>query len=90
MSTLGTPGDLSKNQEECEMWMSLHVLQKNHKINDNFPSTTYDNLTKHVTIKKWDVKEPHPSGNNPRVPKSILQQAKYHIWIICTNLHRHQ
>ena len=71
------------------MWISLHALQKNHKIDDNIPSTRHDNFPKHVTIQKWYIKRPQSSINHPRVPKYILQQAEDPIWIIYTNLHRH-
>ena len=55
------------------MWMSLHTLQEIHKINDDISDTRHDNLYKHVSIKKRDIKRPQPSGHNPRVPKSRLQ-----------------
>ena len=55
------------------MWISLNTLQEIHKINDDISGTIHDNLFKHVTIQKWDIKEPQPIGHHTRAPKSILQ-----------------
>ena len=62
-------------------------LTRIHRINENIPGTRHDNLFKHVPIQKWDIKKPHPRGNNPRVPKNRLQQTEYHIWSICTSIY---
>ena len=71
------------------MFMSLYDLQKIHKINDNIPSTINDNLIEHIPIQKCDTRKHQTSGNHPRVRRSGLKQAKYHIWRICTSLYRH-
>ena len=55
------------NQGASERWISLHTLQEIQKINDNITGTRHDNLFKYVTIQKWDIKKPHPSGHHPRV-----------------------
>ena len=67
------------NQGVSEMWMSLHTLQEIHKINDKIPLTRHNNLFKHVTIKKWNIKQPHTSVHHPRLLKSRLQQTEDHI-----------
>ena len=71
------------------MWSPLHVIQKVHKVNENITSVRYGYFPEHVTIQKWDIKQTQTSSNNPRVPKSRLQQVKNKIRVICTGLHRY-
>ena len=89
LAHLGHQNIYLENKGASEMWMSLHTLQENHKINNEIPSTRHYYLIKHVPLQKYYIKLPQPIGHHPRVSESRLQPAEYQIWSIFTSLHRH-
>ena len=89
MNTLGTLNDPPKKSRS--RWDVDFTLchAKVQKVNDNIASPRHGNLPGHVLIQKWDIQWAKSIINHPRVPKTILQQYKDHIWSIYTSVHRH-